>query len=83
MGFNRDQSAFQVEVCSNRGMEVGFPSVFCCLSTIRRRAAQAETRCNGLRPFRLSWLHREVLQSMAMMSGTRRAIPRSKLGSRP
>ena len=39
-------------------ISLDFSSVACCPSTIRCRAAQAELRCNGLRPLRLSWLVR-------------------------
>jgi hypothetical protein len=51
-------------------ISLDFSSVACCPSTIRCRAAQADTRCRGLRPLRLSWLRREVLPSMAMMSAS-------------
>ena len=37
---------------------------------LMKEHAQAETRCNGLRPLRLSWLRREVLPSMAITSGS-------------
>jgi hypothetical protein len=62
-GIHRDQSAFQIEVLQQQrdgGDLVGFllgclyPCTICC------RAAQADTRCNGLRPLRLSWLCREL-----------------------
>jgi hypothetical protein len=46
-----------------------FSAVACCPRTSRWRLAQAETRCSGERPLARSWLRREVLPSIATMSG--------------
>ena len=46
------------------------PVTASCPSTSRWRVAQAETRCKGPRPLPRAWLRREVLPSMAMMSGS-------------
>jgi hypothetical protein len=50
----------------------------CWPSTSRCELAQAESRCSGSRPFAPAWLRREVLPSMAIISGPARSGQRAR-----
>ena len=72
-GVDGDEGAGEFEPSSSRGMamiSLDFWSAASWPSTRRWRAAQAETTCNGPRPLARAWLRREVLPSMAIMSGS-------------